>query len=242
VLDVARLTTRYGPITALRGVSLHVDAGEVVAIIGPNGAGKTTLLASIAGLLKPAAGTVTLRGHDVTRHAPDVMLRHGVALVPERRRIFAEATVADNLSLGGYTVSRSDRAQRLEEMCELFPVLAEKRDTRAGYLSGGEAQQLAIGRALMSDPELLLMDEPALGLAPALVEMVMDLIVRLRSEGRTIVVVEQNVQRVLGVCDRAYVLRTGTVADEGAGADLLGRTDLFAAYVGPAAASGPTVG
>jgi branched-chain amino acid transport system ATP-binding protein len=232
VLDVDHLSTRYGQITALRDVSVHVGAGEIVALIGPNGAGKTTLMGSIAGLLRPAAGRVTLRGHDVTRHTPDTMLRHGVALVPERRRIFADVSVADNLLLGGYTVSAADRRQRLEEMCELFPVLAEKRQTRAGYLSGGEAQQLAIARALMSDPELLLMDEPALGLAPALVDMIMELIVRMRDEGRTLLVVEQNVQRILEVCDRAYVLRTGTVSDEGTGRALLGRTDLFAAYLG----------
>jgi branched-chain amino acid transport system ATP-binding protein len=232
VLDVDHLSTRYGQITALRDVSVHVGAGEIVALIGPNGAGKTTLMGSIAGLLRPAAGRVTLRGHDVTRHTPDTMLRHGVALVPERRRIFADVSVADNLLLGGYTVSAAERRQRLEEMCELFPVLAEKRQTRAGYLSGGEAQQLAIARALMSDPELLLMDEPALGLAPALVDMIMELIVRMRDEGRTLLVVEQNVQRILEVCDRAYVLRTGTVSDEGTGRALLGRTDLFAAYLG----------
>jgi branched-chain amino acid transport system ATP-binding protein len=232
VLDVEQLSTRYGQITALRDVSVHVGAGEIVALIGPNGAGKTTLLGSIAGLLRPASGRVVLRGHDVTRHAPDAMLRHGVALVPERRRIFADVSVTDNLLLGGYTMNGGERRQRLDEMCELFPVLATKRHTRAGYLSGGEAQQLAIARALMSDPELLLMDEPALGLAPALVDMIMDLIVRLRDDGRTLLVVEQNVQRILEVCDRAYVLRTGTISDEGTGTALLGRTDLFAAYLG----------
>ena len=232
MLEVDELTTRYGQIAALREVSVHVDAGEVVAVIGPNGAGKTTLLASIAGLLKPVAGRVTLRGANVTGHAPDSMLRHGVALVPERRRIFADLTVVENLLLGGCTVSASDRRERLDEMCELFPVLADKRQTRAGYLSGGEAQQLAIARALMSEPDLVLMDEPALGLAPALVDMVMSLLVRLRDEGHTLVVVEQNVNRVLELCDRAYVLRTGTVADHGTGPEMLRRTDLFASYLG----------
>jgi branched-chain amino acid transport system ATP-binding protein len=232
VLDVEGLTTRYGHIAALRDATLHVDAGEVVAVIGPNGAGKSTLMASIAGIVRPVAGRVLMEGRDVTGLAPDRMLRRGVALVPERRRIFADLTVAENLLLGGYTVGRADRQARVAQLARLFPILHERQHVRAGFLSGGEAQQLAIARALVSDPRLLLMDEPALGLAPTMVDMVMDLVDRMREEGRTLVVVEQNVRRILEVCDRAYVLRSGEVVDHGTGSALLARTDLFAQYLG----------
>jgi branched-chain amino acid transport system ATP-binding protein len=226
------LTTRYGAITAIRDLDLRVDAGEVVALIGPNGAGKTTTLGSVAGLLTPASGAVRLDGEDVTGAPPDQMLRHGVALVPEHRRIFADLTVAENLQVAGVTLASSDRKRRLDEMAEVFPVLRDKWTTDAGYLSGGEAQQLAVARALVTDPRLLLMDEPSLGLAPTLVDVIFALIADLKAQGRTILVVEQNARRALEVADRAYVLRTGSVVDEGTGADLLARTDLFEAYLG----------
>ena len=232
MLEVTGLTTRYGAISALRRVSITVGANEVVGLIGPNGAGKTTLLNTIAGLLRPAEGEVRLDGQPVTGHSPDRMLRAGLALVPEHRRLFAEMTVVENLRIGGVTVGVNERAQRLDEMVELFPALKDKRSTAAGYLSGGEAQQLAIARALMSNPRVVLMDEPSLGLAPVLVDFVFDLIGRLRAEGRTMLVVEQNATRVLEVTDRAYVLRTGEVAAEGAASDLLGRDDLFDTFVG----------
>lgn len=206
----------------------------MVAVIGPNGAGKTTLVSTIAGLLKPASGRVELRGEDVTGRAPDRMLRKGVALVPERRRIFAELTVTENLLVGGVTATARERRARFDELIGLFPILADRRHQKAGHLSGGEAQQLAIARALMSDPQLLVMDEPALGLAPALVDVVMSLIAHLRAGGRTVLVVEQNVRKVLAVADRAYVLRTGRVAESGPAAELAARDDLFATFVGGA--------
>ena len=232
MLEVSGLTTRYGAISALRRVSLTVGANEVVGLIGPNGAGKTTLLNTVAGLLRPAEGDVRLDGRGVTGCSPDRMLRAGLALVPEHRRLFAQMTVVENLRIGGVTVGADERAQRLDEVVELFPVLKDKWSTAAGYLSGGEAQQLAIARALMSSPRVVLMDEPSLGLAPVLVDFVFDLVGRLRAEGRTMLVVEQNATRLLEVADRAYVLRTGEVAAEGAASDLLGRDDLFDTFVG----------
>ena len=234
MLEVSGLTTRYGAISALRRVSLSVAANEIVGLIGPNGAGKTTLLSTVAGLLRPSAGEVRLDDRSVTGYSPDRMLRSGLALVPEHRRLFAQMTVSENLRVGGKIVSAEERTGRLDEVAELFPVLKDKWTTAAGYLSGGEAQQLAIARALMSNPRVLLMDEPSLGLAPVLVDFVFDLIGRLQSEGRTLLVVEQNATRLLEVADRAYVLRTGEVAAEGAAADLLERDDLFDTFVGGA--------
>ena len=239
MLEIESLTTRYGSIAALRSASLYVRKGEIVGVIGPNGAGKTTLLNSVAGLLNPAAGRVLLDGTDVTGAAPDRMLRAGVALVPEHRRLFADLTVRENLLVAGITGTARQRAERLEEMAELFPVLGDRRDTPAGYLSGGEAQQLAIARALMSHPRILLMDEPSLGLAPTLVDLVFDLIGRLAAGGRTLLVVEQNAHRMLQACDRAYIMRSGEIAAEGSGRELQQRTDLFDTYLGPSAPDHP---
>ena len=233
MLRVESLTTRYGSIAALRAATLHVEAGEIVGVIGPNGAGKTTLLNSVAGLLNPAAGRVLLDDRDVTGAPPDRMLRAGVALVPEHRRLFADLTVRENLLVAGITATARQRAERLEEMADLFPVLGDRRETPAGYLSGGEAQQLAIARALMSAPRILLMDEPSLGLAPALVDLVFDLIGRLATGGHTLLVVEQNAHRMLDACDRAYIMRSGEIATEGSGQELLERSDLFDTYLGP---------
>lgn len=238
MLGVEGLTTRYGSITGIREVSLHVGAGEVVGLIGPNGAGKTTLLSTVSGLLLPASGRVELEGRNVTGTAPDRMLRFGVALVPERRRLFADMTVHENLQVAGITASVSDRRARLDEVAQLFPVLRDKWTTSAGYLSGGEAQQLAIARALMSNPRLILMDEPTLGLAPVVVDVVFDLVVRLREQGRTLLVVEQNAKRMCQISDRVYVLRTGSVVAEGTGAEMLARPDLFETYLGLEDSSG----
>ena len=232
MLEVSGLTTKYGEISALREASLHVGSGEVVGPIGPNGAGKTTLLNSIAGLLTPSGGRVTFDGEDITGMPPEKLLRSGLALVPEHRRIFVDLTVEENLRIGGVTVPSADRPALLDEMGERFPMLRDKWTTSAGYLSGGEAQQLAIARALMSRPRLLMMDEPSLGLAPLLVDVVFDLIEALRSQGRTLLVVEQNATRMLDLADRAYVLRSGEVVAEGTGAELRDNEDLFDTFVG----------
>jgi len=208
-----------------------VGEGEVVGLIGPNGAGKTTLLNTIAGLLTPAEGTIKLRDQDITGAPPERLLRDGLALVPEHRRIFVDLTVEENLKIGAVTVSAADRQELLEEMAEQFTVLRKKWTTAAGYLSGGEAQQLAIARALMSRPKLLMMDEPSLGLAPVLVDMVFDLVASLRARGRTLLIVEQNATRMLQASDRAYVLRSGAVVAQGTGAELQERDDLFDTFV-----------
>ena len=231
------MSARYGAVAALRDVSLEVRAGELVALIGANGAGKSTLLRAIAGLVAPAAGRVTLDGRDVTGQAPEAMIRAGVALVPERRRVFAPLTVLDNLELGGYALPRGrDFRSRLEagveEAYRLFPVLRRRRDQLAGTLSGGEQQMLAIGRALMTRPRLLLCDEPSLGLAPLVVAEIMRLLSTLREAGTTILLVEQNARMALRSADRAYVLEVGSVVLSGAAADLLEDDQLKAAYLG----------
>ena len=231
------LSARYGAVAALRDVSLEVRAGELVALIGANGAGKSTLLRAIAGLVAPTAGRVALDGRDVTGQAPEAMIRAGVALVPERRRVFAPLTVLDNLELGGYALSRGhDFRSRLEagveEAYRLFPVLRRRRDQLAGTLSGGEQQMLAIGRALMTRPRLLLCDEPSLGLAPLVVAEIMRLLSTLREAGTTILLVEQNARMALRSADRAYVLEVGSVVLSGAATDLLEDDQLKAAYLG----------
>lgn len=234
MLSVDHLTTRYGPVTALDGVSLHVASGEVVAIVGPNGAGKTTLLNTIAGILKPASGTITFAGRPIAGTEPAKLVRQGLALVPEHRRIFKDLTVGENLKLAGITIKAAARKDRLAEMAELFPVLGSRWATSAGFLSGGEAQQLAVARALMTSPKLLLLDEPTLGLSPALIDVVFELIASLRGGGRTLLVVEQNARRALQLADRGYVLRTSRIAAEGRGADLAAREDLFDTFIGAA--------
>tara|TARA_B100001765_G_scaffold192870_1_gene140938 strand:+ start:777 stop:1490 length:714 start_codon:yes stop_codon:yes gene_type:complete len=232
VLEVSGLTTAYGEISALREANLSVGSGEVVGLIGPNGAGKSTLLNTAAGLLVPRVGRVEFKGRDVTGRPPEELLKAGLALVPERRRIFVDLSVEENLRIGGVTVPAAERGDLLDEMAELFPVLRDKWTTSAGYLSGGEAQQLAIGRALMSRPQLLMMDEPSLGLAPILVDAVFELIEALRAQGRTLLIVEQNASRMLEVADRAYVLRSGQMVAEGTGTELQSDERLFDLFVG----------
>lgn len=242
MLQVDGITTQYGAITALHDVSLHVAEGEVVALVGPNGAGKTTLLNSVAGLLRPVSGEVHFDGRIITGADPAALVRRGLALVPEHRRIFKDLTVEENLRLAGVTVAKALRRERLDEARDLFPVLATKWTTQAGYLSGGEAQQLAVGRALMSNPRLLLLDEPTLGLAPTMVDVVFDLLATLREQGRTLLVVEQNARRVLQLADRGYVLRTGHLVTEGAGSDLAARDDLFDTFIGAESGNGSETG
>ena len=232
MLEVESLTTRYGSISALRDVGLSVGAGEVVCLIGPNGAGKTTLLSTISVLLNPVECSVKFENEEITSWSPDRILRSGLALVPEHRRIFGDLTVDENLLVGGVTISSGRRLELKEEIITLFPVLGEKLSTEAGYLSGGEAQQLAIGRALMSEPKILLMDEPALGLAPVLAEVVFELIDQLRQNGQTLLVVEQNARRILEVADRGYVMRSGSIVISGDSNELISRDDLFETYIG----------
>jgi branched-chain amino acid transport system ATP-binding protein len=232
VLVVDHLTTKYGALTALRDVSIRVDRGELVSLVGPNGAGKSTLLASVVGLVAAASGTVSFDGVNITGNDPATLVKNGLALVPERRRIFKDLTVKENLQLASVTQPKRMRADRLNEMADLFPILREKWDVSAGYLSGGQAQQLAVARALMSDPKVLLLDEPCLGLAPTMVDVIFELLVSLKSQGRTVLVIEQQAQRALSIADRGYVLRTGSIVAQGTGAELVADGDLFASYVG----------
>jgi branched-chain amino acid transport system ATP-binding protein len=237
LLDVRDLSVRYGAVEALRGVSLEVRAGEIVSLIGANGAGKSTLLRSVAGLLPPARGRVHFGERDLTGRPSEEILRAGIALVPERRRVFTALSVLDNLRLGGWGLTRGrDFSQVLEagieEAYDLFPVLRQRRQQLAGTLSGGEQQMLAIGRALMSRPRLLLCDEPSLGLAPLVVREIMRLLQALRARGMTILLVEQNARMALRAADRAYVLEAGRVALSGAGPSLLEDERLKAAYLG----------
>lgn len=233
MLSVDGLVVRYGGIEALHGISLRVDPGEIVGVLGPNGAGKSSALNGIVRLVRPAAGHVAFEGRDISGSDTESIVRGGLALVPERRRLFGRLTVRDNLLLGG--ASRGDKAALARDMArvlDLFPVLGTRVDQLAGLLSGGEAQQLAIARAVMSAPRLLLLDEPSLGLAPLLVDKVFTLVQALRDEGLTIVIVEQNAYQVLEFADRAYVLRNGSIVDEGTGEELLAREDLRTQYLG----------
>lgn len=232
MLRVEGVAVRYGAVVALHDVSLNVGEGELVALVGPNGAGKTTLLNTIAGLIRPVRGRVVFGDVDVTGAEPATLVRTGLVLVPEHRRIFRDLSVGENLRLAGVTVSAGARRDRLSEAQERFPVLGAKWDVAAGYLSGGEAQQLAIARALMSDPRMVLLDEPTLGLAPTLVDLVFELLTELRAGGRTVLVVEQNARRALELADRGYLLRTGRIAVEGPGAELAAHEDLFGTYLG----------
>ncbi len=233
LLEVDHLTTRYGPIEAVRDVSLRVNEGEITAILGPNGAGKSTILGSIMGLVRPTSGKVHFVGRDVTGSEPETMVRMGVGLVPEGRRLFKELTVSDNLRLGAATRKDKDAAKKdLETMFELFPILKERRGQLAGLLSGGEAQQLAIARTMMTAPRLLCLDEPSLGLAPRLVDAVFDLLKDLRQRGYTILLVEQNALQVLEFADHAYVLRNGRVQMEAKGDSTQDERELLQAYLG----------
>jgi branched-chain amino acid transport system ATP-binding protein len=238
VLRVEGVAVRYGAVVALHDVTLHVGEGELVALVGPNGAGKTTLLNTVAGLIRPVRGRVHLAGTDVTGAEPATLVRSGLALVPEHRRIFRDLTVGENLRLAGVTVAASGRRDRLAEARDRFPVLDAKWDVPSGYLSGGEAQQLAIARALMTGPRIVLLDEPTLGLAPTLVDLVFSLLADLRADGHTVLVVEQNARRALQLADRGYLLRTGRVVVEGTGAELAAHEDLFGTYVGDGGADG----
>jgi branched-chain amino acid transport system ATP-binding protein len=233
MLALDRVTAGYGDFQAITEVSLEVRAGEAVAVIGPNGAGKTTLLRAISGLNKIKSGAITMEGAPVHTLANHRVLATGIAQVPEHRRLFPRLTVEENLRMGAFLPqARSRFAERLEFVYGLFPRMRERRGQLAGTMSGGEQQMCAIGRALMSHPKLLLMDEPSAGLAPLVVQQVFDLVRRIRDEGYTVLIVEQNVQQVLKVVDRAYLLEVGRIRASGPAADLLASDDIRKAYIG----------
>ena len=233
MLRVDDLAVRYGPIRALRGVSITVGNGEFVGIVGPNGAGKSTLLLSIVGMVRPQAGQISYDGDALIGSAPEQIVRRGIALVPEGREIFGELTVEENLRLG--TTIRKDRRAaeaELERMMAAFPILAERRRGQAGKLSGGEQQQLAIARAMLGGPRLLLLDEPSLGLAPLITRQVYETLTQLNADGVTILVVEQSPNRIMKAANQLYVLRSGAIAFAGSPDELAHAKDLDRAYFG----------
>ena len=233
LLEVEKLEICYGVISALQGVSLQIGAGEIVTLIGANGAGKTTLLRAISGLLSPREGRVRFNGKPIHRLAPHEIVRLGISHVPEGRQIFANLTVRENLELGGFQVhSREELRRRADRCYSLFPVLAERREQRGGTLSGGEQQMLAIGRALMAQPKLLLLDEPSLGLAPLVVRKIFQIIREINSTGTTVFLVEQNAHMALTIAHRAYVLQTGQVIKSDVASKLLEDPDVKKAYLG----------
>ena len=236
MLTVRNLDAGYGSLNVLRRISLHVKAGEIVTIIGANGAGKTTLLKTIAGLLRARSGEVLFDGDDIVRMQPEQVVFRGCSLVPEGRQVFATMPVRENLLLGGYVQHKRGRhdevRQDLEKMFALFPVLKQRENQLAGTLSGGEQQMLAIGRALMARPSLIMLDEPSMGLAPLIVKDIFGIIKRLGEEGRTVLLVEQNARSALRIADRGYVLETGRIILEGDSDDLLANRDVQRAYLG----------
>jgi len=233
VLEISNLTAGYGDVPVLWGVSLSVARGQVVALVGANGMGKTTLLRSVSGVIRPSGGSVRVNGQDVTGLAPHAVAAQGVAHVPEGRQLFPAMTVRENLTMGAYLPrAKSERAQSIERVYGLFPRLRERHSQLAGSLSGGEQQMLAIGRGLMLRPQLLMLDEPSLGLAPLLVEEIFATVARLRDEGMTILLVEQNIQQALRLAESGYVLENGRIALEGSASALLDNPDVRSAYLG----------
>ena len=232
ILKVDNINVYYGAIHAIKGVSFHVDRGEVVTLIGANGAGKSTTLQTISGLLRSRTGSVEFLGENISRLPPHKIVERGLAQVPEGRRIFLQMTVQENLEMGAYTRSGSGVDEDLEKVFAQFPRLKERRRQVAGTLSGGEQQMLAIGRALMSSPKLLMLDEPSMGLAPILVEQIFDIIRRLHENGTTILLVEQNAQMARSVADRAYMMETGSISLSGTGRELAESDQVKKAYLG----------
>jgi branched-chain amino acid transport system ATP-binding protein len=231
VLEIRALDCHYGRVQALRGASLAVRARETVALVGANGAGKTTLLGAISGLRRASAGAILFDGVDITAMPAHRRVRLGIAQVPEGRQVFTSLAVGDNLRLGAYTCSRAAATRAIERIHAMFPVLAERRDSLAGTLSGGQQQMLAIGRALMSEPRLLLLDEPSMGLAPVVAAEIFAAIAALRRAGTTMLLVEQNAQAALGVADRGCVLETGRIVHEGPAGALRYNDELRRAYL-----------
>ena len=233
MLELRSVDAGYGSFQALFGIDLDVKAGEAVGVIGPNGAGKTTLMRVISGLIRPSRGSIRMEGTDVVVTPPHRIVGLGIAHVPENRRLFPRLTVDDNLRMGAFMQdARAKYAERLEFVFDLFPRMKERRSQMAGTMSGGEQQMCAIGRALMSGPKLLLLDEPSAGLAPLVVQQVFDLVKRIRGSGLTVLIVEQNVQQVLKVVDRAYLLEAGTIRASGTSTEMLATDTVKQAYLG----------
>ena len=232
MLDVYNINVFYGAIHAISNITFQVSEGEIVALIGANGAGKSTTLKTLSGLLRSKSGSIKFRGEDIMHLPADKIVTRGLAQVPEGRRVFLQMTVEENLEMGAYTQPNSTIAPGLERVYAHFPRLKERRMQIAGTLSGGEQQMLAMGRALMSQPKLLMMDEPSMGLAPILIDQIFDIILELHRAGTTILLVEQNAQKALSIADRAYVLETGSITMSGTGEELLHNDDVRKAYLG----------
>ncbi|MFH7325359.1 ABC transporter ATP-binding protein [Desulfurivibrio sp. C05AmB] len=235
MLKIRNLEAGYGKLRVLKRISLHVNPGEIVTLIGANGAGKTTLLYTITGLVRATAGDIILQGREITRERPEKIVAMGCSLVPEGRQVFVTMTVRENLVLGAYVQHKKGNREfmaQLEEVYELFPVLRERRDQLAGTLSGGEQQMLAMGRALMAQPALIMLDEPSTGLAPLIVKNIFAIITKLRAAGNTVLLIEQNAKAALKIADRGYVLETGKIILEGPAEALLANRDVQRAYLG----------
>ncbi len=232
MLKVDNINVFYGAIHAIKGISLEVNEGEIVTLIGANGAGKSTVLKTISGLLRTKTGGINFLGKDITSTLPHKIVERGLAHVPEGRRIFLQMTVQENLEMGAYTRPSGDIEAELEKVYVLFPRLLERRRQVAGTLSGGEQQMLAIGRALMSKPKLLMLDEPSMGLAPILVEQIFTIVQEMNKAGTTVLLVEQNAQMALSIADRAYVLETGSISISGTGRELAESDEIRKAYLG----------
>ena len=232
LLNVNDINVYYGAIHAIKGVSFHVDEGEIVTLIGANGAGKSTTLQTVSGLLHSKTGSITFDGQNISGVQAHKLVQHGLAQVPEGRRIFLQMTVEENLEMGAYTQPNANTPASLEQVYQQFPRLRERKRQIAGTLSGGEQQMLAMGRALMSKPKLLMLDEPSMGLAPILVQQIFDIIRQLHRAGTTILLVEQNAQMALSVADRAYVLETGKIILSGTGDELAHSDEVRKAYLG----------
>jgi branched-chain amino acid transport system ATP-binding protein len=232
MLALDNISTHYGSICAVNQVSLHVNKGEIVSLIGSNGAGKTSLLMTVCGTPRASSGTIAFEGTDITQMSTHHIMQQGIAISPEGRRIFPDLTVVENLQMGGFFLDKAAIEDGMEHVFKLFPRLKERAPQRAGTMSGGEQQMLAIGRALMSKPRLLLMDEPTLGLAPLIIAQIFEIIQTIRSEGVTVFLVEQNANRALQIADRGYVLETGKLVLEDTGANLLKNDAVRKAYLG----------
>ena len=232
MLEVQKLSTHYGAICAVNEVSLHVNQGEIVSLIGSNGAGKTSLLMTICGTPRASGGSVLLQGQDITQLPTHEIMRKGIAVSPEGRRVFPQLTVVENLKMGGFFQDKAASDKGVAHVFELFPRLKDRAGQRAGTMSGGEQQMLAIGRALMSEPRLLLLDEPTLGLAPLIIAQIFEIIETIRADGVTVFLVEQNANRALSIADRGYVLENGRLVLEDTGKSLLANPDIRKAYLG----------